>query len=147
MEACYLAATTSNMKQEAKAFEWICGNIWPAFLTQLFLLTSEGYFACQSMDLYSSLRNPFYSYRTRMKISHLVSWSLGIFAASIPLLSGKVGQIYGLDQIKGVNQDDNIVQAMCWFQKDLEKKFLYFPPNAALLSQVFPPVLRLCVFI
>ena len=33
---------------------------------QFFLLTSEGYFACQSIDLYSSLKNPFYSYRKRM---------------------------------------------------------------------------------
>ena len=148
LETLYLVATTSGMDEEAKAFEWICDNNWPAFLTQLFLLTSEGYFACQSMDLYSSLRNPFYSYRTRIKMYHICSWSLGIFAASIPLMSRIPTQIYGLDQIRNVNVNDDgehYVQAMCWFQKDLDKNYLYFPPNAALLSQVCPPVLLLCV--
>jgi hypothetical protein len=89
------------MSGAAHKYERMCEEgLWPAWFTQFFLLTSEGYFACQSIDLYSSLKNPFYSYRKRMVKYHAFSWGLGLVTASIPLWSDGV---YGLDKIDQVN--------------------------------------------
>lgn len=105
-------------------------GLWPAWFTQFFLLTSEGYFACQSIDLYSSLKNPFYSYRKRMVKYHAFSWGLGLVTASIPLWSDGV---YGLDKIDQVNDSGG------WLILQTAKLESYHTANLQLRKQQQTP--------
>ena len=80
---------------------------WPAFFLNFFFMAGECWFFCQAMDLYFSLKNPFYSFKGRIVTYHAFVWIFALLDSLVPWLLDLTNKdkhwfdIYGFSEGQG----------------------------------------------
>ena len=80
-----------------------------SFITQFSLLGTESWVLALGFDLVTALRNPFASYKQRLKLYHVVVHTVALLSAVVLMLSGKAAysEPFSLNYIK-LHRNENI---------------------------------------
>mmetsp|Transcript_109704 Transcript_109704/g.318912 ORF Transcript_109704/g.318912 Transcript_109704/m.318912 type:complete len:1128 (-) Transcript_109704:1780-5163(-) len=88
---------------------------WPAFFLNFFFMAGECWFFCQAMDLYFSLKNPFYSFKGRIVTYHAFVWIFALLDSLVPWLLDLTNKdkhwfdIYGFSEGQGAQINDKMI--------------------------------------